>query len=91
MLNTPCLLTMFVTSKKQNGLQTFAFALTSNNVRTQFPSTTIKILEGHDDEVWHMAFSNSGQYLASLSRDKTCIIWDMMVVSMNDSKADTLS
>lgn len=45
--------------------------------RTSFPSTTIKILNGHADEIWHVHYSNNGKYLASVSKDKTCIIWDM--------------
>ncbi|KAI9321352.1 WD40-repeat-containing domain protein [Dichotomocladium elegans] len=43
----------------------------------RFPSSTIHILEGHTDEVWHVSFSNSGRYLSSVSKDGTCIIWDM--------------
>ncbi|CDH48456.1 wd repeat protein [Lichtheimia corymbifera JMRC:FSU:9682] len=45
--------------------------------KTHFPSTTIRVLEGHEDEVWHVAFSHSGRYLSSASKDKTCIIWDL--------------
>ncbi|KAI7883591.1 WD40 repeat-like protein [Lichtheimia hyalospora FSU 10163] len=45
--------------------------------KTHFPSTTIRVLEGHEDEVWHVSFSHNGRYLSSVSRDKTCIIWDL--------------
>lgn len=45
--------------------------------RTHFPSTTIRVLEGHEDEVWHVSFSHNGRYLSSASKDKTCIIWDL--------------
>ncbi|KAG0182694.1 hypothetical protein DFQ29_002824 [Apophysomyces sp. BC1021] len=44
---------------------------------TQFPSTTVHVLEGHTDEVWHVSFAHCGLYLASVSKDMTCIIWDM--------------
>ncbi|KAI8393918.1 WD40-repeat-containing domain protein [Radiomyces spectabilis] len=45
--------------------------------KNRFPSKTIRVLEGHQDEVWHIAFSHNGRYMASVSRDKTCIIWDV--------------
>ncbi|KAJ1677533.1 hypothetical protein EV182_005968, partial [Spiromyces aspiralis] len=44
--------------------------------RSLFPQKTVKILDGHDDEVWFVAFSNNGRYLASASKDQKCIIWD---------------
>ncbi|ORZ03909.1 WD40-repeat-containing domain protein [Syncephalastrum racemosum] len=45
--------------------------------KNQFPSMTTHVLEGHADEVWHLGFSHSGRYLATVSKDMTCIIWDM--------------
>jgi WD40 repeat protein len=36
-------------------------------------------LKGHTDEVWHISYSHDGKYLASLSKDKTGIIWNMEV------------
>ncbi|GAB5587157.1 hypothetical protein Unana1_02057 [Umbelopsis nana] len=42
-----------------------------------FPSKTIHVLKNHTDEVWYVAFSNDGQYLASVSKDQTCVVWNM--------------
>ncbi|KAI8988700.1 WD40-repeat-containing domain protein [Pilobolus umbonatus] len=55
------------------------YSLFSDHIcdKRYFPTTTIKIFKGHTDEVWHVAYSHSGKYLASVSKDKTCIIWDM--------------
>ncbi|KAI8138505.1 WD40-repeat-containing domain protein [Fennellomyces sp. T-0311] len=55
------------------------FSLFADHVcdKSRFPSSTVRVLEGHTDEVWHLSFSNSGRYLTSVSKDKTCIVWDM--------------
>ncbi|KAJ3093099.1 hypothetical protein HK102_009531 [Quaeritorhiza haematococci] len=45
--------------------------------RSQFPSVTTHILEEHADEVWFVAFSHDGEYLASASKDTTAIIWSV--------------
>ncbi|GAO49229.1 WD repeat-containing protein [Saitoella complicata NRRL Y-17804] len=45
--------------------------------KNEFPSTTIEVLEGHKDEVWFVKFSNNGKFLASASKDRTVIIWDV--------------
>nr|CAG8484328.1 14086_t:CDS:2 [Entrophospora candida] len=42
-----------------------------------FPSVTTHIFNHHTDEVWYVAFSNNGKFLASASRDKTAIIWSL--------------
>ncbi|KAI9486760.1 MAG: WD40-repeat-containing domain protein [Benjaminiella poitrasii] len=62
-----------------NPRQDIEFSLFSDHIcdKTQFPTTTIKVLRGHTDEIWHAAYSNDGKYLASVSKDKTCIVWDM--------------
>ncbi|XP_076903173.1 WD repeat-containing protein 26 homolog [Bidens hawaiensis] len=45
--------------------------------RDQIPSQTIQILEGHQDEVWYLQFSQNGKYLASSSSDNSAIIWEV--------------
>ncbi|ANB13981.1 glucose-induced degradation complex subunit GID7 [Sugiyamaella lignohabitans] len=45
--------------------------------RTKFPNVTTHILKDHFDEVWYLAFSNDGKYLASSSADKRVFIWDV--------------
>jgi hypothetical protein len=45
-----------------------------------FPSATIKVLSGHQDEVWDIKFSHDGTKLASSSKDNSVIIWDTEVV-----------
>ncbi|KAI8063153.1 WD40-repeat-containing domain protein [Gongronella butleri] len=44
--------------------------------KRHFPNHTIQILTDHTDEVWHLSFSADGSRMASISKDKTCIIWD---------------
>lgn len=39
------------------------------------PVALMQVLEDHENEVWHVAFSHSGQLLGSASRDGTAIIW----------------
>ncbi|ORX61802.1 WD40 repeat-like protein [Hesseltinella vesiculosa] len=58
------------------------FSLFSDHMcdRHELPTRTIAILSGHSDEVWHVAYSHSGRYLASASSDQTCIIWDMQTL-----------
>ncbi|CAO3608245.1 unnamed protein product [Cunninghamella echinulata] len=45
--------------------------------KKQFPSTSIQILKDHRNEVWHISFSLDGKKMASLSKDATCIIWEV--------------
>src|ERR1700686_1300716 len=47
-----------------------------------FPSATIKVLSGHQDEVWDIKFSHDGTKLASSSKDNSVIIWDTEVVPL---------
>jgi len=45
--------------------------------RDAFPSLTTNILSEHSDEVWNIAWSHNGEYLASASKDKSAIIWQL--------------
>ncbi|KAF8402010.1 hypothetical protein HHK36_012961 [Tetracentron sinense] len=44
----------------------------------QIPTKTVQILTHHNNEVWFVQFSNSGEYLASSSSDCTAIIWKVL-------------
>eukprot|EP00201_Polytomella_parva_P019930 CAMPEP_0175045756 /NCGR_PEP_ID=MMETSP0052_2-20121109/4623_1 /TAXON_ID=51329 ORGANISM="Polytomella parva, Strain SAG 63-3" /NCGR_SAMPLE_ID=MMETSP0052_2 /ASSEMBLY_ACC=CAM_ASM_000194 /LENGTH=458 /DNA_ID=CAMNT_0016309369 /DNA_START=215 /DNA_END=1588 /DNA_ORIENTATION=+ len=41
------------------------------------PCFCLAMLEGHTDEVWNAAFSDDGLLLASASRDKSVILWQL--------------
>ncbi|ONK61399.1 uncharacterized protein A4U43_C08F29500 [Asparagus officinalis] len=45
--------------------------------KDQIPSRTIQVLQSHKNEVWYLQFSNTGKYLASSSKDKSAIIWEV--------------
>jgi WD40 repeat protein len=44
-------------------------------MESDFPRVTTIILQVHTDEVWNIAWSHDGLYLASASGDKSAIIW----------------
>ena len=52
-------------------------AATSGEFGAGMPTVVAAALEQHTDEVWMVRFSPSGQLLASASRDKTAVIWDV--------------
>ncbi|XP_071733198.1 WD repeat-containing protein 26 homolog [Rutidosis leptorrhynchoides] len=45
--------------------------------RTQIPSQTLQLLQEHQDEVWFVQFAHNGKFLASCSKDKSVIIWEL--------------
>jgi WD40 repeat protein len=45
--------------------------------RSNFPSTCIRTLSDHSDEVWFLTFSNNGRYLATAGKDKYVFIFDV--------------
>ena len=45
--------------------------------RSNFPSTCIRTLADHDDEVWFLAFSNNGKMLATAGKDRYVYIYDV--------------
>lgn len=47
--------------------------------RARFPTLTTYVLMEHDDEVWNIAWSHDGRYLASASKDRTAVIWKVPV------------
>ncbi|KAL7162935.1 hypothetical protein ACSBR2_039111 [Camellia fascicularis] len=45
--------------------------------RNLIPSRTLQVLHAHEDEVWFLQFSHNGKYLASSSKDRSAIIWEV--------------
>ena len=41
------------------------------------PTNKLETLHFHDNEVWYLAFSNNGRYLATASSDRSVIIYDV--------------
>ena len=41
------------------------------------PTQTRLLLDAHEDEVWHLAFSHCGGFLASASKDRSVMIWSL--------------
>eukprot|EP00871_Galdieria_phlegrea_P002778 jgi/Galph1/3500/GphlegSOOS_G2179.1 len=51
---------------------------------SKIPHLCYATLKGHSDEVWFVAFSNSGKYLASLSKDRVVLVWDLEALKLYD-------
>jgi len=51
----------------------------------------IVVLDGHDSEIKSVAFSPSGQYLATCSRDKSVWIWEDVGASEADDEWETVA
>jgi WD40 repeat protein len=47
------------------------------SIRDRLPRSPKHVLTAHTDEVWFVQFSHNGKFLASASRDKSAIIWNV--------------
>ena len=45
-------------------------------LKSHIPTESTSFI-GHCDEIWCVAFSNSGNYLASSAKDGSIIVWDV--------------
>lgn len=43
--------------------------------RSQFPLVMSARLQHHEDEVWNVAWSHSGEFLVSVGKDKLVVVW----------------
>ncbi|CAK9133205.1 unnamed protein product [Ilex paraguariensis] len=50
-------------------------------VHQTYLCSEVMILEEHSDEVWCLQFSHNGRYLASSSRDRSAILWEVILSS----------
>ena len=44
----------------------------------------VQVLSEHTDEVWFLTFSHDGKCLASSSKDKTAILWEVCTYQKNN-------
>lgn len=51
-----------------------------------FPSVTTHVLADHTDEVWRIEWSPNGNLLASASKDKSAVIWQLKTPSEGNGK-----
>jgi WD40 repeat protein len=45
--------------------------------RQAFPNYCTAVLSAHNDEVWTLAFSHNGRYLATAGADRTVCVWSV--------------
>ena len=50
-----------------------------NCSRRAFPNATLHCLKDHSDEVWTLAFSHDGRFLATAGADRRILIWSVEV------------
>jgi WD40 repeat protein len=50
-------------------------SVASNSKKGNLPRVMLCGSETHKDEVWRIAWSHDGRYLASASRDKMVLLW----------------
>lgn len=48
------------------------------------PQRTVAVLRGHADEVWHAAFSHSGDALATASKDGMVFVWNVAKIDASE-------
>ncbi|CAK9781241.1 WD40 repeat-like protein [Cutaneotrichosporon oleaginosum] len=56
-----------------------------------FPSVTTHVLMDHKDEVWRIEWSPDGYMLASASKDKTVVIWQLKPPSAENGQQYSIS
>ncbi|BEJ00907.1 hypothetical protein CcaverHIS631_0507640 [Cutaneotrichosporon cavernicola] len=56
-----------------------------------FPSVTTHVLMDHKDEVWRIEWSPDGNLLASASKDKTVVIWQLKPPSAGNGQQYSIS
>jgi len=59
-----------------NGLTHFSILHDHRCSLGEIPKACVAVLE-HDDEVWDVKFSHDGSRIASASKDRSIIVWDM--------------
>lgn len=66
-------------SRYHNSVSSMCSLLSDYDVSAiQLPSRTSQVLREHSDEVWHLAFSNNGRFLASGCKDGSACIWEVV-------------
>ncbi|CAB52267.1 WD repeat protein [Schizosaccharomyces pombe] len=61
-----------------NVLKNFSFLSDYKADPSELPTKEYHVFHDHSDEVWQISYSHNGRYLASASKDKTAIIFDVV-------------